>query len=183
MELRESGLATVTEARAYQLDDVIVVKVAGTVPSACHEVSIEQALADVEPPGFIARESIHPAKRCAPAVTEYESVSAFRIGTARETVVVHHAGGRLDVDVVVVPVPEGASSARQLLVELEAHEPSEAVGYSSNWDLGEAMKDAIERLPKRDDVFDWLYQYRVVDVGAEVGGIAGFNRLRVTVRG
>lgn len=183
MELRESGLATVSEARAYQLDHVVIVKVAGTVPSACHEVSIEQALTDVEPPGFIARESIHPAKRCAPADTEYETVAAFRVGTTRESVVVHHAGGRLDVDVVAVPVPEGAVSARQVLAEIESHEPSEAVGYSSRWDLGEAMRDAIERLPKRDDVFDWLYQYRVVEIGAEVGGIAGFNRMRVTVRG
>lgn len=183
MELHKSELATVTEARAYQLDDVVVVRVAGTKPSFCHEVSIEHALTDVEPPGFIARQWIHPARRCVLAETEYEEVSAFRVGTSRETVIVHHAGGRIDVEVVAVPVPEGATSARQALVELEPREPSEAVGYSTSWDLGEAMQDAIKQLPKHDDIFDWLYQYRVVEVGAEVGGIAGFNRMRVTVRG
>lgn len=183
MELHRSELATVTEARAYQLGDVVVVRVAGTKPSFCHEVSIEQALTDVEPPGFIARQWIHPARRCILAETDYEEVSAFRIGTARDSVVVHHADGRIDVEVVAVPVPEGAAAARQALVELEPREPSEAVGYSKSWDVGEAMQNAIKQLPKRDDIFDWLHQYTVVEIGAEVGGIAGFNRMRVTVRG
>ena len=60
----------------------------------------------------------------------------------------------------------------------ERVEPKTATGYSDKWDLAEAMRDAIDKLPK-----DSEYQsYTVVHVGAEVGGFVGVNRMVVVVR-
>lgn len=186
MEIVEDQLAEVSEARAYQVDDVLVLQVAGTRPSACHIVTLERALTDVEPPSFVARMSIHPLARCAPLEQPFDATQAFRVGTHRDEVVVHHTGGRLTVAVQSLETAERVAEGRPgppVLGGLPQSEPQEAVGYSAGWDLQEAMRDAIAQLPRREDVVDWLYHYTVVEIGAEVGGIAGFNRLRVTVRG
>ncbi|WP_454084597.1 hypothetical protein [Georgenia sp. Marseille-Q6866] len=185
MRIVESELATVDRARAYQLGDVLVLQVAGTRPTACHLVSLERALADVEPPSFVARMSIDPLAKCAAVVADFEVAQAFRTGGYREAVVVHHAGGEFSVEVTALDAGErlGVVQEGRPPIELPQTEPSEAVGYSSSWDLQEAMRDAIAQLPRRDDISDWLYHYEVVEVGAEIGGIAGFNRMRVTVRG
>lgn len=185
MRIVESELATVDRARAYQVGDVLLLQVAGTRPTACHLVSLERALTDVEPPGFVARMSIDPLARCAQVVADFEVAQAFRIGVHRDAVLLHHAGGELSVDVTELDASErlGVAPGERPPVELPQTEPSEAVGYSKSWDLQEAMRDAIAQLPRREDIADWLYHYKVVDIGAEIGGIAGLNRLRVTVRG
>lgn len=185
MRIVESDLATVDRARAYQVGDVLVLQVAGTRPTACHLVNLERALTDVEPPGFAARMSIDPRARCAPMVDGFEVAQAFRVGARRDAVVVHHAGGDLSVEVTALEADErlGLVPGDRPGVELPQTERSEAVGYSRSWDLQEAMRDAIAQLPRREDMTDWLYHYEVVEIGAEVGGIAGFNRMRVTVRG
>lgn len=186
MEIVEEQLADVSEARAYHIDDVLVLQVAGTRPSACHLVTLERAWTDVEPPSFVARMSIDPRARCAPLDQPFDATQAFRIGVHREEVLVRHAGGELTVPVQSLEASAGLAGRRAdppLLIDLPQAEPQEATGYSTSWDLQEAMRDAIAQLPKRTDVTDWLYHYTVVEVGAEVGGIAGFNRLRVTVRG
>lgn len=62
--------------------------------------------------------------------------------------------------------------------------PRIASGYSSKWDFGEAFQDAIRNLPPDPHPFpDKLYHYTVISTGAEIGGIAGFNRMKVTVEG
>jgi hypothetical protein len=59
-----------------------------------------------------------------------------------------------------------------------------ARGYSNEYDLGEAIKDAITKLPDRSNgISDFLASYTVLNIGAEIGGIAGFNRLYVDVQG
>lgn len=61
--------------------------------------------------------------------------------------------------------------------------PGTATGYSDKWDLGEAFKDAIANLPKDNNPFpDKLYRYTITEIGAEIGGIAGFNRMKVTIK-
>lgn len=183
MEIVEEQLADVSEARAYHVDDVLVLQVAGTRPSACHIVTFERAWTDVEPPSFVARMSIDPRARCAMLEQPFDATQAFRVGVHREEVLVRHAGGELTVPVQSLEASAGRHAGLPLLGELPQTEPQEATGYSKAWDLQEAMRDAIAQLPRRTDVTDWLYRYTVVEVGAEVGGIAGFNRLRVTVRG
>jgi len=63
-------------------------------------------------------------------------------------------------------------------------EPQEAVGRSRDYDFGEAMRDAIDQLGEQGaGIPDWLSTYSVVSIGAEIGGIGGFNHLTVRVLG
>jgi hypothetical protein len=63
-------------------------------------------------------------------------------------------------------------------------QPSEATGYSDSFDFAEAFHDAIRQLPDRGaGIPDWLNTYEVTSIGAEIGGIAGFNHMYVKVRG
>jgi hypothetical protein len=62
--------------------------------------------------------------------------------------------------------------------------PSVERGYSNSYDIGEAIRDAMSKLPGNGGVVvDHLAKYTVVNIGAEVGGIAGLNRLYVDVTG
>ena len=57
-----------------------------------------------------------------------------------------------------------------------------ATGYSNSFSFTEAFQDAIGNLPPdNDDYPDKLINVRVVQTGAEFGGIAGLNRMYVTV--
>ncbi|HNR16434.1 MAG TPA: hypothetical protein PKG90_07200 [Chitinophagaceae bacterium] len=56
------------------------------------------------------------------------------------------------------------------------------VGYSDNWDLADAFRDAIKNLPTDPYPYpDKLQQYRIVSIEAEVGGFVGLNRMKVTI--
>jgi hypothetical protein len=181
MYVVENELATVDSADAYQVDDVLLVRLSGKKPTPCHVVSIERALTDVEPPTFIARLEIDPRVRCVQVVADYEVARAYRIGGAREQVLVQHAGGELYVEVQQLTT-EGVSGGG--LPFDPFGEPAEADGYSRAYDLGEAIRDAVSKLPPRGaGIPDWLNSYSVVSIGAEIGGIAGFDHLRVRVRG
>jgi hypothetical protein len=58
----------------------------------------------------------------------------------------------------------------------------EATGYSDSYSFEEAFKDAIANLPPYNPpISDYLENIRVTLIGAEVGGIADFNRLYVKV--
>jgi hypothetical protein len=65
-----------------------------------------------------------------------------------------------------------------------AVEPPTGVGHSDTWNLAEALQDAIGNIPPQppSEIVDELYTYRVVSIGAEIGGIAGLNRLVVVVQ-
>lgn len=188
MHVVEDALATVDQARAYQIGDVVLVQLSGTKPNGCHLVLIERGLLDVEPPAFIARLATDPRVRCTPDPVPYEVQKAFRIGAARDQVIVHHADGVLEVTVETPAVEEALIRAdgrdgSPILFDPDV-DPAEATGYSRNFDYGEAVRDAIAKLPHRGgNIPDWLSTYSVVSVGAEVGGIGGFNHLVVRVTG
>ncbi len=190
MQIVDAALATVAQARAYQLEDVLLVRVSGEKPTACHIVALEQGVLDVEPPAFIARLSTDPRLRCAPDPVPFEHQRAFRVGTLRPQIRVHHAGGELNVDVEdLTPGLQGRMGvARERgaggsILEVD-REPQEAIGFSRAYDLGEAIQDAIRQLPPQGaGIPDWLSTYSVVSIGAEIGGIAGFNHLKVRVSG
>jgi hypothetical protein len=62
-------------------------------------------------------------------------------------------------------------------------QPRSATGYSSNWELAEAFRDAIRNLPPDPHPYpDKLYQFTIVHLGAEIGGLAGLDRMKVTVQ-
>lgn len=57
-----------------------------------------------------------------------------------------------------------------------------AVGYSDNWNLAEAFRDAIKNLPTDPSPYpDKLQQYKIISIEAETGGLAGLNRMKVTI--
>ena len=62
-----------------------------------------------------------------------------------------------------------------------SHE-NEATGYSDRYSLEEAMHNAIKALPPITGYPDMLTIIKVVEIGAEIGGIAGFNRMMVRIR-
>ncbi len=191
MYISEEELASVERAKAYQLDDVLLVLLAGTKPTACHLVTIERSLLDVEPPAMVARLSMDPRVRCTSDPAPYEVQQAFRIGVLREQVIVHHRDGQLNVDVTSVSSPvdsaqtvaPAAASVGASVFDIDT-QPAEAVGYSRNYDLAEAVRDAIAKLPAQGgQIPDWLSTYSVTSIGVEIGGIAGFNHLKVHVSG
>jgi hypothetical protein len=177
----EWSLAHVEEARAYYFADHVLLTITGQMPDPCHVVDIEKSLLPVEPPGFIARWYVRPGP-CADVVTPYAYQEAFFIGGKRETVRLHHAGGDFEVPVQDLTQGLEAGSARAELVL--GGPPGEATGYSNSFDFAEAFRDAIRQLPSRGPgIPDWLDTYEVTSIGAEIGGIAGFNRMYVRVRG
>ena len=175
------SLAHVEEARAYYFADHLLLTIMGQKPDPCHSVDIEKSLLTVEPPTFIARWYAHPGP-CADVVTPYAYQEVFFIGGKRETVKLHHADGDFQVPVQDLTLELEADSARA--ERALGDRPSEATGYSDTWDLAEAFRDAIRQLLDRGPgIPDWLYRYEVTSIGAEIGGIAGFNRMYVKVRG
>jgi hypothetical protein len=55
-----------------------------------------------------------------------------------------------------------------------------ATGYSDQFSLEEAVTNAIAQLPPTH-IADWLWDVSVDKIGAEVGGIAGFHRMKVQI--
>lgn len=181
-------LAAVEQAKAYQVGDHLLLRVIGEKPDGCHFINVERSLLDVEPPAFIATWFTLPNVRCFPEAVPYEHQQAFQIGGGREHVTLHHAGGELSLRVEnLTPDDEPAvraltsSGPAALGLDLPA-ERGEAVGTSRAFDFDEAFRDAIAKIPT-PSIPDWLATYTVLEVGAQIGGIAGFNHLFVRVQG
>lgn len=189
--MSEWRLADVEQATAYWSDGFHVVRIRGMMPTPCHEVRLSLSLLTVEPPGVLA----HWRERdriCQKVLTPYDYRRAFDLGERRSELTLSYADGEL-----TVPVEDaGASSSRAVAVPgtvvSNLHDPltggelppAEAVGYSTAWDLKEALDDAIATLPRPvDPPADHLARYEVMATGVEIGGIAGFNHLWVRVRG
>lgn len=185
MEIVEQELATVEQADAYQSGDVLIVRVAGKRPTACHIVSIERSLLDVEPPAFAVRMRIDPRARCMWQEADFEVAQAFRIGGDRPEVVVHHSGGELTVEVSELSVDGDADRrAPGPLSGLVDGAPVTAFGYSRDYDLAEAVRAAVSQLPDRGaGIPDFLNTYSIVSMDVEIGGIGGWNHLKVTAQG
>jgi hypothetical protein len=58
---------------------------------------------------------------------------------------------------------------------------NEATGYSDHYSLEEALRNAIKALPQIPSYPNSLTRIKVVEIGVEIGGIAGFNRMLVRV--
>jgi hypothetical protein len=195
------SLAAVQEASAHQYiggnvffggdlghmsDYDVSICIMGEVPNPCYVVDIERNLLTMEPPEFIARWYARQDVACPDVVTPYEYQEVFHVGEKRETVKLHHAGGVLDIPVEdSAQQPEEPDSSAPGIRTPPPPPPSpyEAIGYSDAFDFAEAFRDAISKLPDQGGgIPDWLDEYKVVDIGAEIGGIAHLNRMYVRVR-
>jgi hypothetical protein len=183
-------VARVNEATAYWYADHHVIRIKGEMPTPCHKVDLVRGPLDVEPPRFIARWNPGPLP-CIQVVTAYDYREAFHVGGRRDEVIVGTADGQLTVAVEDYAGPaEPATAAGGELRLSTVHDPldgrelgpNEAVGYSRDWDFGEALLGVVRQLPLKNPP-DWLSTYEVVSVGAQLGGIARFNHLWVRARG
>jgi hypothetical protein len=185
----EWHLAAVQVAHAFHSGDYVSMHIAGDLPDPCHVVDIERNLLTIEPPEFIARWYRPQPLGCPRVVTPYAYQEVFHVGEKPETVRLHHAEGVLDIpveDPAEHPEEQVSSPpvARTTILAPAFLRPSEAIGYSDAFDFAEAFRDAIGQLPDQGaGIPDWLSAYEVVSIGAEIGGIAGFNRMYVRVRG
>ncbi len=135
-------------------------------------MDITRSLLTIEPPEFIARWYTYEGP-CPDVVTPYAYQEVFRIGAKRETVKLHHEGG-----VMEIPVEDRVQ--QPILLD----QAREATGYSNAFDFAEAFRDAMGHLPDQGaGIPDWLSRYVVVEIGAEIGGIVGLNRMYVRVPG
>ena len=179
-------LAKVETAQGYQVGDYLVLRITGDKPSPCFVVDIEQSPIDIFPPQFVATWWIDPRVRCPQVITPYERVEAFAVANlGGKSVTLQTADGDREISVEEITEERAAAPATAgVSIADVIGPPQEAVGYSDDYDVGAAVKDAIGNLPRRGEhIPDWLAQYTVVEIGAEVGGIAGFNRLYARVRG
>jgi hypothetical protein len=164
------------------------------VPTSRHEAFIKRTLITVESLQF----TIEQCRRtgfCSAVETPYTVSGLFGIGTYRPVVAVVHAGGVDDVAVEHVrgyhpegqiglrsgepPVPYvfPPSTARNSNVD------GVATGYSAVFDFSAALREAIAALPPNPQTYpDQLTAITVLEIGAELGGIAGFHHLFVRVR-
>jgi hypothetical protein len=129
---------------------------------------------------------VPPNVRCVPEPLRYQYQEAFRIGVHRDVVKLNHAGRlmSLDVEDLTPDAHEAVASLDDTLGAPSGLLPwgGEAVGYSERYDVGEAVHDAIGKIPS-SPIPDWLATFEVVRIGAEIGGIAGLNHMFVRVRG
>lgn len=183
---RDRQLAQVKTAKAFQVGEYTVLVIAGEKPTPCHHVDIELLPIRIFPPEFRATLTVDRSVSCADVVVPYERAEAFPFSDlAGERLTIEAADGnvevtveKVEVDLTVATQEPGAS------IEDIVGPPAVAIGYSDDYDVGAAIKDAIGKLPARGGgIPDWLVHYRVVEIGADIGGIAGFNRLYVKVSG
>jgi hypothetical protein len=187
MSLVQHELAAVEKAKAYQVGDYLLLRLTGVKPNGCYVVDLLRSLLMVEPPTFIAAWYVPPDVMCIPEEVPYEYQEAFAVGMKRDEVTLQHAGGEMSV-----PVEDLSPEVESVLATMSTRSRpgpakipigrTEAIGYSRAFDFTEAFRDAIGKIPT-PRIPDWLATYTVLDVGAQIGGIAGFNHLYVRVVG
>jgi hypothetical protein len=183
---------------AVQLRGTLVVS-ASVVVSGCEGATIEPTLLPVEPPSFnvFVQDLRKPGEICDDMVRSVPVRSKPRyFGRALEEVVVRDASGDRPVPVkqvrgLVAPAAlqgGGGGQPDPLFSGLTPQSAKAAglrtaVGYSNAYSLGEAIRDAIANLPLGQPpvVADQLNSFQVLEIGAEIGGIAGVDHLRVVI--
>jgi len=180
--------------QAFFHNGTLAIFATGSVPTPCHEVTITRALVTVEPPQFMLAQC-RRAGICSEVVTPYTVSQLFAIGTYHPAVVVTHVDGQDEV--VVEHIREYQLQERMSSLGGEVPVPyvfppsavrnssadGISTGYSTMFDFSEALREAIAALPPNPHVYpDQLTAVTVLEVGAELGGIAGFHHLFVRVR-
>jgi|SRR5215213_7189842 len=169
-------LAEVGQATATWNDGQLRVQVSGPVHESCWKVDVEQSPMDIWPPQYVVnRRRTSPI--CAQVETRYVVAESFTLGSRPEQIVVHHAGGELNVPV------EGAE-ATVAPPAAAGGEFDEAEGRSRRrLAFDEAFANAVEALPHHpSSIPDWLDTVVVTEIRGEFGGIAGSHDLVVRVR-
>jgi hypothetical protein len=157
----------------------LLIRVRGTLPDPCWDVTVELSPLDIFPPQF-AVSGVRTSPICAQVETPYEASQVFPFGAAPETVTIHHAGG--EAEVTVQGLPDDAPPAWRPAAGPDT-EPDEAVGLSRSMSFDEAFANAVAQLGGDPAPHpDAMTTVTVTEIGAWYGGIAGFNHMVVRVR-
>jgi hypothetical protein len=114
---------------------------------------------------------------CPEVITPYSTSEYFATGARPDQVIVHDRSGRREVAIEDIPTDTLFAST-----EVTEGEFDEAVGLSGNFSFDEAFRDAMAKLPKRNPSPDEMVTIVIVQIGAWLGGIAGFHHLFVRLR-
>ena len=173
-------LADVGQASATWTEGQLRVQVAGEVHESCWTVDIEQSPLDIWPPQFVVNRRRTDAI-CAEVFTRYVVAESFPLGARPDSIVLHHAGGEMNV-----PVEASSGPALPGLPDDGdgGGDFDEAEGRSRRrFSFDEAFGNAVEALPHRpSEIADWMDTVVVTQIRAELGGIAGSRDLVVRVR-
>jgi hypothetical protein len=161
--------------RAFSFPGHLVVVAEGELRAPCHSVEIVRTFFEpgVGPPLFYTvNECVDPRVRCVDRLTPYERSETFAEETVPDTITVVHAEGRDEVRVEPLRDPPVTDDGVTV------------VGRSRSLSFQEAFADALGRLPRPAEPPqpDELSSVKVVEIGGEFGGIAGFHHLYVKIR-
>jgi hypothetical protein len=172
-------LADVRQASATWTEGQLRIQVAGEVHESCWTVDIEQSPLRIWPPQFVVNRR-RTGTICAEVFTRYVVAETFPTGARPESIVLHHAGGEMNV-----PVDAGDRGGLPGIPDDGGDGTyDEAEGRSRRrFSFDEAFGNAVEALPYRpSEIADWMDTVVVTQIRAELGGIAGARDLVVRVR-
>lgn len=202
----KSSPAWIVEVHAYRLRDRLWFVGTAKVSSGCHVAFVEQSPLLIFPPQFSLSQQrdAPPGQLCTDALTirpigakpaSPPGPTLFHYPKDEKSVVLRDLGGAHAVEIKNVRIPPNVAAfdgggdlptpfLKGLSETVQKNfEVVQAIGYSASYSLGEAIQDAMMHLATRPssepDVLDY---FAVVSIGAEVGGFAGFNRLRVVIQ-
>ncbi len=168
-------LGTYATATAAWSGGKLLIQVEGTTPNPGFQVDIEPNLLvrGLKPEytlTFLRQPGVWIQM-----VSPYRYSEVFDAPSRPGRILLHHQGGATEVevqeDVVFLPEPPQVPQ-----------EEEEAVGTSNSLSFDEAFADAVAQLrgPVRPHP-DQMTQVKVSEVGATLGGIAGFRKLFVKI--
>lgn len=158
---------------ALQVPGMVVVVAQGTNPTSGFKTYLQQSLIDVFPPQFILiNEPPKPGDIVNPVITPFLVAAYFPATEPVKSVVVHDAKGPHEVP--VIPVKQNSQP------DTPTERGSTVVtGISTKLSFDEAMADAVRQL--KPPFPDAMFQIKVLEIGGEIGGIAGLRKLSVKV--
>lgn len=124
------------------------------------------------PPTGIVLQVLVPTGPVSHMLSKAETMDAKRI-------IVYAASNQMAVE---YKTEMKAETKAALTGEVTVDFSQTATGYSDRWDLQEAFRDAIRNLPPDPNPYpDKLYHFTITTIEAEIGGIAGLDRMKVII--
>jgi hypothetical protein len=184
--MREFCELTTAKLSARQYKSILLITAEGTAPTPCHRVSIANCPHRVIPPHFRLLSCVNPHALCPEVIMPYVIHRLVWWPRSMRSVEVHTADGDVAVPVEMLDSPIGVFGGGYPwadMLEAEGRGGKTAIGFSASWNFDEAFKDATQQLRHgmKDPGPDYLWQFRAVETGARLGGIAGENYMYVVV--
>ena len=137
------------EVRAYWAGDHLLLVARGSHPQSCWKAELRRSALTVWPPEFILSRC-RTASVCLEVITPYVVTEEFPLNSQPETVVVHHAGGKDDVPVQLIPTATESISIEDIPSESEASQADIRVTATSLTSFAEAVDLAFRKLASDD---------------------------------